>query len=96
YVIPSATRNLKDFSSTRSPRNDNVWVTLKVYDILGREVATLVDELKQPGTYFSQFTILNSSPRSMQGRAGQLPSGLYFYTLKAGNFSGTKKMVYLK
>jgi len=90
FVIPSPSidgrENLKDFSSTRSPRNDNVWVTLKVYDILGREVATLVDELKQPGTYNSQFSIRNS----------QLPSGVYFYTLRAGNFIKTKKMIFLK
>lgn len=38
----------------------NSQVTLKVYDILGREVATLVDEFKQPGTYHSQFSIMNS------------------------------------
>jgi hypothetical protein len=61
-------------------------VTLKVYDLLGREIATLLDEVKQPGIYNSQFTILNS----------QLPSGVYFYTLKAGSFTQTKKMLYLK
>jgi hypothetical protein len=57
-------------------------VTLKVCDLLGRETATLVDEYKQPGVYNSQFSILNT----------QLPAGVYFYTLKSGNFSITKKM----
>jgi hypothetical protein len=90
FVVPGKTRNLKDFSPDPSNdgrgRNDNVWVTLKVYDALGREVATLVDEYKQPGIYDSQFSIDNS----------KLTSGVYFYTLKAGNFTGTKKMLYLK
>ncbi|MEW6652135.1 MAG: T9SS type A sorting domain-containing protein, partial [Bacteroidota bacterium] len=61
-------------------------VTLKVYDVLGKEAAVLVDEYKQAGTYNSQFSILNS----------QLTSGIYFYRLQAGNFVQTKKMTMLK
>jgi aminopeptidase N len=61
-------------------------VQLKVYDLLGREVATLVDEYKKPGKYNSKFSTLNST----------LSSGIYFYTLNAGNFSTTKKMIYIK
>lgn len=61
-------------------------VTLKVYDNLGREVATLIDELKTAGLFNSQFSILNS----------KLSSGIYFYTLRAGNYISTKKMVLLK
>ncbi len=61
-------------------------VSLKVYDMLGREVATLVDEFQNAGTYNSQFSILNS----------QLSSGIYFYTIRAGNFVQTKKMMLLK
>ncbi len=61
-------------------------VQLKVCDLLGRDLVTLVDELKQPGIYNSQFSIRNY----------QLPSGVYFYTLRAGNFSQTKKMILLK
>ena len=61
-------------------------VTLKVYDVLGREVTTLVDEFKQAGKYYSQFSILNS----------QLSSGVYFYILQAGEYISTKKMVLLK
>ena len=65
-------------------RNDNPFVTLKVYDILGREVATLVNEEKPAGTYEVEFD------------GTSLPSGVYFYQLKAGNYSETKKMVLLK
>jgi photosystem II stability/assembly factor-like uncharacterized protein len=61
-------------------------VQLKVYDIIGREVTTLVNEFKPPGSYNSQFSILNFP----------LPSGIYFYTLKAGDYISTKKMVLLK
>lgn len=62
------------------------YVTLKVYDLLGRETKTLVSEFKQAGSYNSQFSILNS----------QLAAGVYFYQLKVGNFAATKKMVVLK
>jgi len=61
-------------------------VSLKVYDLLGREVVTLVNEEEQPGVYNSQFSIQNS----------QLPSGVYFYRLQAGDFSETKKMILIK
>lgn len=61
-------------------------VTLKVYDMLGREVATLVNEYKQPGNYNSQFSIVNY----------QLASGVYFYRLQAGSFSQTKKLILMK
>ncbi|MGE5682868.1 MAG: serine hydrolase, partial [Bacillota bacterium] len=61
-------------------------VSLKVFDVLGREVATLVDEYKQPGLYSSQFSIVNY----------ELPSGVYFYQLKTGNFVETKKMMVVK
>jgi beta-glucanase (GH16 family) len=61
-------------------------VTLKVYDILGREVATLVNEYQQAGSYNSSFNALHSS----------LTSGVYFYTLRAGDFVQTKKMVLIK
>ena len=61
-----------------------VFVTLKVYDILGREVAKLVNEEKPAGTFNVEF----------DGKA--LTSGIYFYQLKAGNYSETKKMILLK
>ncbi len=61
-------------------------VQLKVYDLLGREVATLVNEYKQPGSYNVEFRVKSS----------ELPSGVYLYNLIAGNFSDTKKFVLLK
>ena len=64
------------------PRTE--FVSLKVYDLLGREVATLVNEEKLPGHYEVEFNGMN------------LPSGVYFYRLQAGNFSQTKKLLLLK
>ncbi len=59
-------------------------VSLAVYDLEGREVATLVDGVKAPGVYEAQFTALH------------LSSGVYLYKLTAGNFSDTKKLVLVK
>jgi hypothetical protein len=59
-------------------------VNLKVYDILGNEVATLVNEEKQPGVYEVEFD------------ASSLASGMYLYKLQAGTFVQTKKMILLK
>ena len=65
------------------------FVTLKVYDILGREVAILVNEYQQVGTYSVDFNVETRHTSS-------LPSGVYFYRIEAGNFVQTKKMVILK
>ena len=59
-------------------------VSLKVYDLLGREVATLVNELKSAGSYTATFNAIN------------LASGVYFYRLQAGSFTQTKRLVLLK
>ena len=61
-----------------------VFATLKVYDTLGCEVTTLVNEEKLPGDYKVEFN------------ANGMPSGIYFYQLSAGNFISTKKMIVLK
>ncbi|MBE0570027.1 MAG: T9SS type A sorting domain-containing protein [Ignavibacteriaceae bacterium] len=61
------------------------WQTLKVYDMLGREVATLVDEYRPAGSYEVEFS----------AKSG-LKSGVYFYTLRAGEFVQTKKMILIK
>ena len=60
------------------------FVTLKVYDVLGKEVAILINEEKPAGSY------------SVELNAIALPSGIYFYKLQAGSFVETKKMVLLK
>jgi hypothetical protein len=60
------------------------FLTLRVYDILGREIATLVNEKKPAGSYEVNFD------------ASSLSSGIYFYQLKAGNYISTKKMILMK
>jgi hypothetical protein len=62
------------------------YVTLKVYDLLGKEVASLVNEYRQAGIYNSTFSTLHST----------LSSGIYFYQLRAGKFIETKKLILLK
>ncbi len=57
------------------------FVTLKVYDILGREIKTLVNEIKSPGTHEVNFN------------GEGLSSGIYYYTIKVGNFVKTGKMI---
>ncbi|GEM_PF-1650156 len=59
-------------------------VKLRVYDVLGREAAVLVNEFQQPGQYVETF------------HGASLPSGVYFYTLIAGNKIETKKMLLIK
>jgi hypothetical protein len=59
-------------------------VTMKVYDVLGKEVATLVNEQRPAGTYSVQFD------------ASNLASGVCFYTLRAGAYTETKKMVVMR
>jgi hypothetical protein len=61
----------------------DVQVTLKVYDVLGREMATIVDGLEHAGTY------------AVQWDASRVPSGIYFYRLRTGNFSTTRKLIVL-
>jgi hypothetical protein len=67
----------------------NGYITLKVYDILGREVVTLVDEEQTPGIYEVEF---NAGANYHFTPA----SSVYLYQLKAGNYTATKKMLLLK
>lgn len=60
------------------------FVSLKIYDLLGNEIKILVNELQSTGSYCVKFDGSN------------LPSGIYFYELKTGNFSETRKMLLLK
>ena len=69
YTIPVGTRQA---------------VSLRVYDVLGREVATLVNEVKEPGMY----TVLLD--------AGGLASGVYLYRMEAGDFVQTRKLVVVR
>jgi len=64
-------------------------VQLKVFDILGNEIATLVDEYKSAGNYEVDFDVAQESFPA-------ITSGIYFYQLNAGSYVETKKMVLLK
>ncbi len=64
--------------------SQNQLVILKVYDVLGNEIQTLVNETKSPGHYSVQFN------------AADYSSGVYFYTIVSGNFKETKKMILTK
>ena len=63
---------------------NNAFVSLKIYNVLGKEVATLVNEDKSSGIYHVTFD------------ASHLPSGMYVYSVKAGKFTQTKKMLLIK
>ncbi|MDP2363650.1 MAG: YCF48-related protein, partial [Ignavibacteria bacterium] len=76
------------------------WQTLKVYDILGNEVATLVNEYRDAGSYEVDFTVVEtlratSLPSGISTKGGYA-SGVYFYRLQSGSFIETKKMILLK
>ena len=66
--------------------SENSFVTLKVYDVIGNEIATLVNEKQNSGTYNYQFSTVNY----------QLSSGVYFYKITAGSFSAVKRMFLIK
>lgn len=87
YTLPNVSLSLsKDDRgdvTLRQAQSDNQ-VTLKIYDILGRELTKLVDDYKPAGTYEIEID------------GSHLPSGIYFYRLSVGNFSETKSMVILK
>jgi len=68
----------------QSTLQKGIYVTLKVFDLTGREVAVLINENLQPGDYKINFD------------AGEIASGIYFYRLQAGEFSETKKLILLK
>ncbi len=59
-------------------------ITLKIYDVLGREIVTLVDEIQDAGF------------KSVEFDATTIPSGIYFYRLQVGNFTETKKLLLLR
>jgi len=60
------------------------FVTMKIYDVLGREVRTLVNEVKTPGNYIVEFN------------ASELASGVYFYRIEVNGFSDVKRMMLIK
>lgn len=88
---PEAFRLYQNFPNPFNPSTTisyelsaNRFVSLKVYDVLGREVKTLVNEVKKIGRYEVQFD------------ASGLASGVYFYRIRAGNFAKTMKLMLMK
>lgn len=67
-------------------------VTLKIYDVLGNEIATLVNEVQQAGRHSATFDATNNH----QLTTNKLASGIYYYRLQAGQQSQTKGMIFLK
>jgi len=86
YTISTAPQSPPNLSQEEASVGTSFmkFVTLKVYDVLGNEIATLVNEEKPAGEYEAEFDGTN------------LPSGIYFYQLKAGRFIETKKMVLIR
>ena len=89
--IPDKIELFQNYPNPFNPRTKISWQspvsghqTIKVFDCLGREVATLVDEYKPAGSYEVEFNALN------------LPSGVYFYQMRIGDLSQTKKLILLR
>ena len=89
--IPDAYKLFQNYPNPFNPSTiikfqilESRFVSLKVFDILGKEIATLVNETLQPGVYETSFSI------------DRLESGVYFYRLNAGNYNETKKMILMK
>ncbi len=89
--IPAVYKLYQNYPNPFNPKTNikfdlpnNVFVNLKIYDLLGREITTLVNEKKSAGSYTIEFTALN------------LASGIYFYKLNAGDFTEVKKMIFIK
>lgn len=83
YPNPFNPSTTIEFSIPEGIENNSL-VLLKVYDVLGNEVRTIFDEVKEPGNYKVIFN------------AGDLPSGVYFYKMQTENYSETKKFILLK
>jgi hypothetical protein len=81
-----STEEYHESLSLKSKNNQNV--TLRIFDLMGREVKTLVEDFQEPGIYFLDWDGKNF-------RGEEVPSGVYFYRLKVGETSSTKKMILL-
>ncbi|MCB9248825.1 MAG: T9SS type A sorting domain-containing protein [Ignavibacteriales bacterium] len=84
YPNPFNPSTLIKFTIPSSANDKLRTVLLKVYDVLGNEITTLVNEIKSPGNYEVQFDASNFS------------NGVYYYKLSSGNFVQVKKMMLLK
>jgi gluconolactonase len=91
YPNPFNPETVIEYSIANIGRNDTVPVQLRVYDMLGKEIATLVDEEQSPGVYKAHFDV-----SQLSGLQSKKTSGVYFYRLVAGDFVAVKKMVLMK
>lgn len=89
--IPTSFKVLDNYPNPFNPETTITWInnkqernTITVYDLLGNQIATLLDEVRAPGINSAKFSATN------------LSSGVYFYTVKSGLNSQSKKMIYLK
>jgi beta-glucosidase len=90
-VIPATFKLEQNFPNPFNPSTNFTYqigkagfVSVKIYDLLGREVATLVNEFKQAGSYPATWN------------AASFGSGIYFYKMQSGSFTSTKKMILMK
>ena len=93
--MPSSFKLLQNYPNPFNPSTTirfelplSGFVTLKIYDVIGNEVATLVNDYKPAGNYEVEFNTSNINHHPS--------SGVYFYQIKAGNFIQTKKMILIK
>ncbi|HWA06280.1 MAG TPA: T9SS type A sorting domain-containing protein, partial [Ignavibacteria bacterium] len=84
FSIPKSYLPLKGRRTGLGHVGDTEGVILKIFNALGGEITTLVDQQLQPGTY------------SVEWDASNFPSGLYFYKLTSGNFTESKRMILIK
>ncbi|MFC2094027.1 aryl-sulfate sulfotransferase [Bacteroidota bacterium] len=94
YPNPFNPSTIIKYSIPSNVKREMSNVSLKVYDVLGNEIASLVNEEKPAGEYNVEFSATGGSASG--GSANTLPSGIYFYQLRAGNFTQTKKMLLIK
>ena len=98
-AVPNKFKLLQNYPNPFNPTTrikyeipkSGMFIQLKVYDLLGREVAILVNEDKPAGTFEIEFNSANSRYAS-----SPIPSGIYFYKLQAGDFIQTRKMILIK
>lgn len=85
FSIPYVeTRPTSNFRQAQGITSSIIGVSLRIYDIVGKEIATLINQEMLPGVYEIEFD------------GSQIPSGVYFYQLSTGKFISTKKFVLLK
>jgi len=89
YSLPVDRQGQSGNGGARARTTSTSYVSLKVYNILGQEVRTLVDEEQAPGNYSVRW-----DGRDNAGR--ELTSGIYIYRIQAGDFAQTRRMILLK